>query len=176
MHALLNHFDRRAASVVGRLPAAALPLMRAVSFIGLPVVVISAASAFAAVCWFGGYPLVAEASLASLVALSGNTALKKITRRSRPETLYVQNMRIVSYSFPSGHSFGSAVFYGLLAYLTSSSALSPWNLLVPIFLTLLIGLIGLSRVYLQAHFPSDVVVGWLLGGGCLAVIIRVFLV
>jgi membrane-associated phospholipid phosphatase len=86
--------------------------------------------------------------------------------------MYVAHMRIHSYSFPSGHSFGATVFYGLLAYLAWSRLPHPWNLLVVLLLVLLIILVGLSRVYLGAHFPSDVVVGWLLGGLSLFVIIK----
>jgi undecaprenyl-diphosphatase len=39
----------------------------------------------------------------------------------------------------------------------------PWNIVISIVLWLLIAFIGISRVYLKAHYPSDVVGGWLLG-------------
>jgi undecaprenyl-diphosphatase len=78
-----------------------------------------------------------------------------------------------SYSFPSGHTVGSTVIYGLLAYLAWQYLPQPWNVIGAIFCVLLILLISLSRIYLGAHFPSDVVAGWVLGAIGLAVIIFV---
>lgn len=74
------------------------------------------------------------------------------------------------YSFPSGHSFVAVAFYGFLIYLIITSN---WNKKVKIvsslFLTVLILLIGISRIYLGVHYPSDVTAGFI--GGTIYLII-----
>lgn len=154
------------------LPPTVMPVMRAAAFIGLPVVIVSLATVLAGIGWLAGHPHLAYASMASLVALGGNTVIKHIVHRPRPDTIYVQNMRIQSYSFPSGHAFGSTVFYGLLAYLAHSYLLEPWSgVLVGLIIAMII-VIGVCRIYLEAHFPSDVLLGWLLGGASLMLIVE----
>lgn len=174
MHQLLRNFDETIATWVKHIPASLLPFMTAMSFLGHPVVVISLAVISAIGAWVKGYSHVAYAMLATIVALGGNTILKYIFHRTRPETIYVENMKIQSYSFPSGHAFGATVFYGLLAYLAYVHLPSPWNIIVPSVLVVLIFLVGISRVYLGAHFPSDVVMAWILGVISLAIIIKLF--
>ena len=68
------------------------------------------------------------------------------------------------YSFPSGHSITSMVFYGYLVYLTYKY-INNKKIKIPliIFLILLIPTIGLSRIYLGVHYASDVLCGFLLG-------------
>ena len=68
------------------------------------------------------------------------------------------------YSFPSGHSITSIVFYGYLVYLIYKY-INNKKIKIPlmIFLILLIPTIGLSRIYLGVHYTSDVLCGFLLG-------------
>ena len=76
-------------------------------------------------------------------------------------------------SFPSGHAYTSVVIFGLLYYL--APILFPWRRAVPLVRVSslsLIALIGLSRVYLGAHWPSDVLGGILVGGIVLALLIH----
>ncbi len=69
-----------------------------------------------------------------------------------------------SFSFPSGHSLVSMVFYGLLVYFCFTSIKNRWIkwILCCVFVFLII-LIGLSRIYLGVHYPSDVIGGFSLG-------------
>jgi undecaprenyl-diphosphatase len=98
---------------------------------------------------------------ACLGALVLNQGMKLIFARPRP-VLWPSLLHETSYGFPSGHALGSMVLYGLLAYF--------WAVRRPqsaqrIYLgaTLLIGLIGLSRLYLGVHFPTDIIAGYGMG-------------
>jgi len=172
MHAYLTRFDHAVASLVKLLPDWLSPLMKLATFIGEPAIIVGVAVSVGVLAMAKRAPRVTIAEACALVAFAGNTGIKYLVHRTRPETLFVQNMKIKSYSFPSGHAFGSMVIYGLLAYLAYTKLPQPWNAWAAIILALLILLIGTSRVYLGAHFPSDVVIGWLLGGLCLFIIIK----
>lgn len=90
-------------------------------------------------------------------------ALKLVFSRPRPDL--VPHLAVVSSSsFPSGHSMFSAVVYltlgALLSQLVEERALKAYFLGVACFLTFVV---GLSRVYLGVHYPTDVLAGWSAG-------------
>lgn len=98
-------------------------------------------------------------SLSSLLLMS---VLKQFFHRERPLVPLLQAAK--GMSFPSGHSLMSATFYGLLIYLVWRNIKNPtarW--LLTITLLLLIFFIGLSRIYLRVHYPTDVIAGFSLG-------------
>lgn len=101
------------------------------------------------------------------------SGLKLLFERARPMTDFAASMHIQTFSFPSGHSSGSMIAYGLLAYIAFMKLPQPYNYILAVPLIALPFLIGLSRVYLGAHFPSDVLAGWLLGGLALLIVIFV---
>jgi len=75
------------------------------------------------------------------------------------------------FSFPSGHALNSMVTYGLIALLIWRTDLPAWVRLVSaIGLATLVALIGLSRIALGVHYPSDVVGGWLAGLAIVAIV------
>jgi membrane-associated phospholipid phosphatase len=109
------------------------------------------------------------ARLGALLMLSAylNYALKALFDQPRPSADRVKVMADeTSPGLPSGHSQGALVFYGYLA----AQARRGWAWVVA---GLLIFSVGLSRIYLGAHFPSDVLGGWLVGAGVLAFYLRV---
>ena len=94
-----------------------------------------------------------------IIATIINTLLKLFFVRERPfDSLIIET----GYSYPSGHSFVSLAFYGFLIYLIIKSNFSKnikylWSGI----LIILIALIGISRIYLGVHFPSDVLGGFI---------------
>jgi len=79
-----------------------------------------------------------------------------------------------SSAFPSGHTTLSSVFYGVLAYWTMQQVREQWRFWVKVAAFLLVGLVGLSRLYLGAHWVLDVMSGWCLGSAILLVSITFF--
>ncbi len=91
-----------------------------------------------------------------------STIFKNIFNRTRPD--FTDPARVLSASFPSGHAALSAVVYltlgTILAGSTDKLSLRIFYLGVAGFLTLIV---GISRLYLGVHFPTDVLAGWALG-------------
>ena len=99
-----------------------------------------------------------------------NQLLKRILRRPRPTEFRI--VEETGYSFPSGHSMVSMAFYGYLIYLIYryiKNKYIKWSLIV--LLSILICLIGISRIYLGVHYTSDVLSGFLLSISYLVVYI-----
>lgn len=89
-------------------------------------------------------------------------ALKYGLERPRPEHAYYLES---SFSFPSAHASMSLVLYGMLAvFLMKRFKKVRHQLVVFLSVVLLVFLIGASRIYLDVHYLSDVLGGWLLGG------------
>lgn len=101
------------------------------------------------------------AGLAGGVALS--EGLKGLFERERPPAEF-QVVETLNASFPSGHALLSTVFYlsvgVMLARVLPSKRLKAWVMGVAITVALLV---GLSRIYLGAHWAGDVFAGWSLG-------------
>jgi undecaprenyl-diphosphatase len=87
------------------------------------------------------------------------TVLKLAFHRARPVPFYGASPQ--SFSFPSGHALGSFCFYGALATVLSDR-LSKGRARAGLWLAaaFLIAMIGLSRVYLGVHYPTDVIAGY----------------
>jgi undecaprenyl-diphosphatase len=92
-----------------------------------------------------------------------STGLKLAFHRPRPD-LVPYGANVSNTSFPSGHSMLSAVTYltlgALLARSQPRKRLKAYFLLVAAFLSFLV---GLSRIYLGVHWPTDVLAGWTAG-------------
>ncbi len=104
----------------------------------------------------------------SLVVCLGGAALlnfllKHLFERTRPDMFKV--ISAAGYSFPSGHAMVSLCFYGMLAYLICRHIprLGPQLMLYGLTASL-VSAIGLSRIYLGVHYPSDVLGGYFAGG------------
>lgn len=101
-----------------------------------------------------------------------NQVLKFIVKRPRPNDLFL--IVETGYSFPSGHSMVSLSFYGLLIYFIYKYFKNKkLKIFLITLLSLIIVLIGVSRVYLGVHFVSDVISGFLLSLSYLIIFIKV---
>jgi len=95
-----------------------------------------------------------------LGALVLDLALKYAFHRTRPVPFFGAAPR--TYSFPSGHALLSFCVYGVLAGLLAGRTRSRVaHVLTWTWVALLVGAIGLSRIYLGVHYPSDVIAGYL---------------
>ncbi|HEY7984249.1 MAG TPA: diacylglycerol kinase family protein, partial [Ktedonobacterales bacterium] len=122
----------------------------------------------AAAAGFWGLRLRTEAGFLLLASgtNAANWAIKRLVRRERPDVGLVHVARVINEpGFPSGHVMHYLSFYGFLAAAALAN-LRPTPLRRGLVGTCLamIGLVGPSRVYLGAHWPSDVAAGYLYGG------------
>ena len=87
-----------------------------------------------------------------------NNVIKILIGRERPSILHL--VVETSYSFPSGHAMVSVVMYGFLIYLINKTNINKYlKLFLDGLLIVLIFLIMMSRIYLGAHYFSDVIAG-----------------
>ena len=108
-----------------------------------------------------------RAALFVLVSICGGTAvsfaLKDLIQRPRPDFVAAV-AQTQTYSFPSGHAFLSAVTFltlgTLLARVQHQAEVKIYLLSVAIAITVLV---GVSRVYIGVHWPTDVLAGWCAG-------------
>ncbi|MEO1768567.1 phosphatase PAP2 family protein [Candidatus Enterococcus ferrettii] len=130
-----------------------------------PLTIVILAAVFLGLFWFSKERITAIWLGANLVIISGvvNQLLKLFFQRARP-TILPHMVTEHSYSFPSGHSVTSMILYGTLIFTTGVFIKNKfWQYALQILLGLLILGIGVSRIYLGVHFPTDVLGGFLLG-------------
>jgi len=89
-----------------------------------------------------------------------NHLIKEIVQRPRPP-IELRMVEESSFSFPSGHAMTSATFYGLIIYFALKNVKNKkLRNTICITLSLLVFLIGISRIYLGVHYASDVLAGF----------------
>ncbi|MFT9600173.1 phosphatase PAP2 family protein [Mesobacillus sp.] len=99
--------------------------------------------------------------------------LKLYFHRARPD--FNRLIEIGGYSFPSGHAMNAFSFYSILAFLLWRHVPTRMGRIAVILLsTFMILAIGLSKVYLGVHYPSDIIGGFLASGLWVAVVIWFF--
>lgn len=152
-------------------------LMQAVSWIGYTPEEVFIFGAIILIIFAIGYRM---EGLFLLISILGSSVLgavvKNLVARPRPGGPLVHVVRHVGgYSFPSGHVLAYVSFFGFLGYLAwiepRSRLLSRLVLAICVFLVVLV---GPSRIYLGAHWTSDVIGAYLLGGIWLSVVLRTY--
>ncbi|GAA4311290.1 phosphatase PAP2 family protein [Pontixanthobacter gangjinensis] len=111
---------------------------------------------------FKRWKYVLQSSLVLILASASNMMLKRFINRARPGIEHMVSVETLSY--PSGHAMSAMAFYGFLIYLCTKFRINKFlkagliGLLVFIILS-----IGISRIYLGVHFPSDIAGGYIAG-------------
>ncbi len=136
-------------------------LMIAASLYGGPAWLAPIGLAFAVAFLIRGWH---RGALLVVITMAGagllDTLLKQAFARMRPAAFFDYPLPI-SHSFPSGHAFFAASFFGGVAVLLSGRVRSrPLHGLIWLIAIGLILLIGISRIYLGVHYPSDVLAGY----------------
>lgn len=154
-------------------------LMLGVSEFGFPKLSIPLTAGVIAIFWALRFRLEALFILLTSTTTLLNYLVKSIIKRPRPTQELVTVVRVINEpSFPSGHVMQYTNFFGLLIYLLATNWRSGRlrNALITTCAALII-FIGPSRVYLGAHWPSDVMAGYVYGGlwfgGIMALYLRI---
>lgn len=135
-------------------------------FIALLVVVISGILYFKK---YKAYAFVNCLNLFNIFVL--NKGIKYLVRRERPLDMLIEKD---GYSFPSGHSMLSIGIYGLLIYFICKSNMSKkMKTILTTILSIIIVVVGYSRIYLGVHYPSDIFGGYLITAAYLIIFIAI---
>ena len=139
-------------------------VMRAVSYMGKVRTLVILGTGVAAVML---YLRAFRSTAIFLITMAGEimleVTLKATYQRARPEPFF-DLPPPESYSFPSGHALGSLCFYGILAWIVVRRIQDKRiKTAIAVLTAIFILLIGLSRVYLGVHYPSDVLAGFVAG-------------
>jgi len=143
-----------------------LPLMEAISIFGTPLISISLTLLVSTAFYLASYRREALFALFTFIADGINGALKLIINRPRPsDTLITVYQKLTDSSFPSGHVVHYVVFFGFLATAMIVLVKLPKGLRLAVtFISLaLIVTVSISRIYLGAHWATDVIGGYYVG-------------
>ena len=119
-------------------------------------------SAFVSAVVFKRWKYVAQVTLVLVLATISNMMLKRFIDRARPGIEHLVSVETLSY--PSGHAMSAMAFYGFIIFLFYKIKMNIFlKFCVFLVLALLILSIGISRIYLGVHFPSDIAGGFIAG-------------
>ena len=107
-------------------------------------------------------------TISSITSGITNKLIKHIFKRPRPTGLKLISQG--GYSFPSGHTMISFLFYGMIIYLLYKHKVKYYKVFITLLAILMI-LVMISRIYLGVHYFSDIV-----GGACVGIIILSILI
>jgi membrane-associated phospholipid phosphatase len=137
-------------------------VMLTITRLGNPSFVVSVVTVSLGILWWWRYYYEAKIFIiACLGAFVLNTGLKLVFTKLRPQ-LWTRLISETSYSFPSGHALGSLVLYGMIAYLLAIHY-PKFSLLIYTLTVILVAAIGISRLYLGVHWPTDIIAGYGVG-------------
>ena len=126
-----------------------------------PLIVTLVVASLSLLLWYRRFWAAQILLLTCLVAVILNQGLKLVFAKPRPQ-LWTPLIIEHTYSFPSGHALGSAVLYGFLAVLLASQYPRYCAVIYAIAISI-VGSIGLSRLLLGVHYPTDIIAGYAVG-------------
>ncbi|WP_133687570.1 phosphatase PAP2 family protein [Maribacter spongiicola] len=111
---------------------------------------------------FKRWKYVVQATLVLALATVSNMMLKRFIDRARPGIEHLVSVETLSY--PSGHAMSAMAFYGFLIFLVTKFNIQKVMkyVLIIVLITIILS-IGISRIYLGVHFPSDIAGGFIAG-------------
>ncbi|MBD2434903.1 MULTISPECIES: phosphatase PAP2 family protein [Fischerella] len=137
-------------------------IMVGITFLGEPLVLLLVCLGLATRSAYNQRPWEATTlGLAAVGAIGLNIFLKKLFSRARP-ALWDHLVNVRHYSFPSGHAMASMVIYGFIGYILAKQ-FPQHRRLIFVGTAVLILAIGLTRLYLGVHWPTDVIAGYAVG-------------
>ena len=129
-------------------------------FYGYLIVV--AISTIIAITVFKQWKPVLQTIFVLVVASLSNVMLKRFIDRARPGIEHLVSVETLSY--PSGHAMSAMAFYGFIIYLFARFKINKYlKTAIIVLLIFIILSIGISRIYLGVHYPSDVAGGYIAG-------------
>ncbi|MBR3199648.1 MAG: phosphatase PAP2 family protein [Bacilli bacterium] len=97
----------------------------------------------------------------TILTIITNQVIKRLIRRPRPN--HIRLIKEGGFSYPSGHAMISIALYGFLIYLVMKKVKNKYlKISLLTLLIFIILLVGISRVYLGVHYPTDIISGYLL--------------
>lgn len=159
------------ASIRAHVDVGTLQVFALLTHLGDPWVLALLGVTVAVWLWWRGQRSLA---LGWVLALGGNALLNPMLKRIFERVRPVHDHGLVAelgWSFPSGHTSGATVAYGMLAYVMLRTLPTAWHLPAVLGATALAFTVGSSRVFLQVHFASDVAAGLASGTAWLTVCI-----
>ena len=137
-------------------------VMLAFTFFGEPNLLLALSVSLGIMLWVRKHRSEARTiAVAGAGAIGLNILLKQLFARARPQ-LWERTVDVKFYSFPSGHAMISMVIYGLLGYLLGSR-FPKQRWWIYSLTVILVAVIGLSRLYLGVHWPTDIIAGYTAG-------------
>ena len=145
------------------------PVLRLLNWIGTGAPALALAVAYGVLIALARRPWALLLYALAQAARPTDTLLKALVERPRPSAALIRVTEHASgWSFPSGHVFSAVLCYGALALLLGELGLPRWPRRVLTALCLLVVLLmAPARVVVGAHWPSDVLGGWLWGAATL---------
>ena len=141
---------------------AVLQVFAALTRLGDPATLSTICIGVAIALWLAGRRSLAMAWVLTVTGGGAlNMLLKLVFARIRP--VHDGIVPAEGYSFPSGHSSGAVVTYGMLAYLAMRLLPARWHVPAAVAVAALAVTVGASRMFLRVHYPSDVLAGFALG-------------
>lgn len=168
----INSFDQIILLFVHNFPGSLHALMIVITSIGSPPVCLALLIVALVYAYLNKNKRLLRPEIILLLTTPLASILKELTKRVRPDSVYVDKMIFKTYSFPSGHAYLSLLIYGFFTYLAWKYIKTSLKWPAIGVLIVLIFLVGLSRIYLGAHFPSDVFGGWVLAAVVLFLVIK----